>query len=381
MTDLPDRLPPTSPQQPPEPLIEVEVLPAELEREPVRRGVTLSGEAARNVRDSLGLAVIESTKAGLRAADSTLRLVPSEKTAQGLANGSLRWATASNGDASVLIKDTATGRIAGHGHLQKVKLSPLKVLGPAAWEAMAMATQQHYLVEINEKLQTIDKGVSEVVSRIDDAALGTLTHVHKTVLTSRERVDDGRALSEGRVQELRDGAQRAGEVWHQLHERMKRHLSDYGAGTASAGEVEGSWALLLHATQVVGESSALLSALPYDTVAALEDATSEERERVLDLVENVRELAGELHATHRDWAARNADWDLRRTRNPVRKAVRAARKDRVVKPEQARLDDATAWRASQLAAPPRPPAALLVSVNEDGTVAIAAEPAANGTLV
>ena len=381
MTNLPDQLPATPPRHAPEALIEVEALPVELARQPLRGGVTLSGEAARNVRDSLGLAVTEFGKTRLRAVDSTFRLVPSEKAARGLADGSLRWATASKGDASVLIKDTTTGHFAGRGELHKVKLSPLKVLGPAAWEAMAMATQQHYLVEINTKLQTIEKGVSEVLSRMDNTTLGTLTNVHRTVLRSRERLDTGSVLSEGRVHELRDGAQRVGDVWHQLHERMKRHLSDYRAGTRSADEVERSWGLLLHATQVLGETSALLSGLPYDTVASLEDATCEERERVLDVVENVRELAADLCATHRDWAARNADWDLRRTRNPVRMAVRAARKDRVVKPEQARLDDATAWRASQLAAPPQPPAALVVSVNEDGTLSIAAEPAVQGSLV
>jgi hypothetical protein len=343
--------------------------------------VTLSGEAARNVRDTLGLAVIESPKTQQWAADSTFRLVASDKAARGLADGSLRWANASKGDASVIIKDTTTGRFAGRGELHKVKSSPLKVLGPAAWEAMAMATQQHYLVEINDKLQTIEKGVSEVLSRMDDTTLGTLTNVHKTVLASRERLDTGRTLSEGRVHDLRNGAQRAGDVWHQLHQRMRRHLAEYRAGNESAEEVERSWALLLHASQVLSESSALLSAVPYDTVEALEDAASEERERVLDVVENVRELAAELHATHGDWAARNADWDLRRTRNPVRLAVRAVRKDVVVKPKQARLDDATAWRASQLAARPLPPAALLVSVNEDGTVGIAAEPAVKGSLV
>jgi hypothetical protein len=90
--------------------------------------------------------------------DATFRLVPSEQASKGLADGSLRWATGKKGDASVLIKDKATGRIAGHGQLQKARPSPAKVLGPAAWEAMAMATQQHYLVEINDKLQCIERG-------------------------------------------------------------------------------------------------------------------------------------------------------------------------------------------------------------------------------
>ena len=66
---------------------------------------------------------------------------------------------------------------------------------------------------------------------------------------------------------------------------------------------------------------------------------------------------------------------LQRTHNPARNAVRAVRKTGVPKPAQLPLDDTTAWRAGQLAVPPRPPAALLMSLNDDGTVEVAAEPA------
>ena len=359
-------------------LIEVEVLSADLALPPTRRGVTLTGGAAQDVRDTLGTAIVESARVGgnaISAMESTYRLVPSEKTAQGLADGSLRWATAKKGDASVLVKNKETGRIAGNGDLLKVRPSPAKILGPAAWEAMAMATQQHYLVEINEKFEEVRKGVDEVLSRMDDDKLGTLSKVRKGVESSRERIAGGKGLSDARLEELHDDAQRANEVWHQLRTRMGRQLDEYRRGKATADDIERSWALMLHATQVLGESSALLTALPYDTVEALEEATSEERERVMHALDSVRELAGELHGEHLTWAALNADWHSRHTRNPARKAIRKVRGSALDKPDQGPIDHTTAWRASQIAAPLPAPAALLVTVHEDGTVEVAAEAA------
>jgi hypothetical protein len=375
MSDEPDLLPPRS-REPADAVVEVETLPIALADAPLAMSVTLGGEAARNVRDSLGTALVGTARTGHRAANAAgaaYRLVPSEQAAKGLADGSLRWATASKGDASVLIKDSATGRIAGRGELAKVSPSPAKILGPAVWEAMAVATQQHYLVEINEKLQSIERGVSEALSQMDGDKRGTLTQLRKVAANSKQRLDSGRSLSDARVRELQDGAQRADEVWHQLHDRMTRHLGEYRAGQRKAGEVENSWAMLLYATHVLAENSAVLSALTYDSVAALEDASSEERERVLHALEQVRSLAGELLEAHLNWAAENAEWQFARTRNPARKAVRAVRKTNVPRPSQKPLDYTTAWRASQLALPPQPPGALVVTVSDDGTVAVGAE--------
>jgi hypothetical protein len=341
--------------------------------EPRTRGVTLRGDAARDVRESLGSAVLRGVKSIRRGGDATYRLVPSENTARGLADGSLHWATASKGDASVLIKDRATGRIAGHGQLEKVRPSPAKLLGPAAWEAMAMATQQHYLVEINEKLESIEKGMDEVLARMDDDKRGTLKQVHSAVLTSRQRLAEGRVPSAGRREELRAGVREADRTWYQINERVRRHLDAYIRGDGTADELENSWTMLLFATRVLGDASALLTTLPYETVEALEEAATEERDRTLAAVEQVRVLAAELHRAHVNWSAQTADYQLRRTANPMKKAIRAARKTQVTRPVQGPLDHITAWQASQIAAPPRSPAALLVTVSND-SVHVVAEP-------
>lgn len=53
-----------------------------------------------------------------------------------------------------------------------------------------------------------------------------------------------------------------------------------------------SWALLVHATQVLGESSALLMSLPYAAVDEFEEATSEERLRTMHVLDSSR---GRVH--------------------------------------------------------------------------------------
>jgi hypothetical protein len=353
-------------------LMRVEVLSSEFVPDP-ERGVTLRGEAALDVTDSLGNLIRTGTGVARRATTSTYRLVPSEKAAQGLADGSLRWATASKGDASVLIKDEATGRIASHGSLQKVKPNPAKFLGPAAWEAMAMATQQHYLVEINDKLESIERGVDEVLSRMDDDKLGTLEHASRIARTSLVTLDQGGTLSPNRIQDVREAASRAEEAWHQLHRRAARTIAEYQRGDRRGEDVEQAWALLLKATQALGECSSVLMALPHATLQELEDVSAEERERAVAAIEHVRALAGELQLAHGHWSATKADWDIRFTRNPAKRAVRQVRRTAPVKPKQQPLDYTTAWRASQLGAPPRPPDALLVTVNDDGTVGVAPE--------
>jgi len=133
------------------------------------------------------------------------------------------------------------------------------MLGPVAWEAMSMATQQHYLVEISDKLEGIASGIEELLERDDDDKRGNLVHVDNTVARSRERLEAHGSLSASRTQELRDGARDAGRVWHQLRGRFRRHLTGYGEGETSREDVERSWEMLLHATKVMTAASGLLT--------------------------------------------------------------------------------------------------------------------------
>jgi hypothetical protein len=108
------------------------------------------------MRDGIGRA----TREGLRVArdarpGDVFELVAPEQLAKGLKDGTLRHATPGSGDASVLIQNAKDGRFAGRADLRDVKPRAVGVLGPAAWQALALATQQHYLAEISSKLEGI----------------------------------------------------------------------------------------------------------------------------------------------------------------------------------------------------------------------------------
>ena len=142
--------------------------------------VTLSGEAARDLAETVAPVARELAQAGKallgnrkaqEQGTQLYRLVPRKELAEGLQNGALRMGVPrKGGDATALVKTVTTGRTAGHADLVKAegvraKPSAMRALGPVAWQAMAMATQQHYLVEINDKLAGVAKGVDEVLAR------------------------------------------------------------------------------------------------------------------------------------------------------------------------------------------------------------------------
>lgn len=350
------------------------------------RGVTLTGEAAIAVRKTLGEPVKKTMLArkATRVTEETYRIALDPTQRKALQDGTQRFATPGKGDASLRLKDMMTGRSMPEARLEKVgdsakvaKPAVTKVLGPVAWEAMAMATQQHYLVEISDKLEGIASGIEELLERDDDDKRGTLAHVENTVARSRDRLEEHGSLSVSRIQELRDGARDAGRVWHQMRERFRRHLTGYGEGETSREEVERSWEMLLHATRVMTAASGLLTSLPFDTVEELKNAQFEERERVLDAIADLQELAYEFAAWHLEFREQAFKWDTYGSRNPlVRRYRRARGLPEAHRPDKEMLTGAVARQAAQLALPAPPPSALLFRTHASGEVSVVVEPAA-----
>jgi hypothetical protein len=362
-------LPEHETDKPPSVLAEVEVLPGSGAR--ADGGVTLTGDAASHLVNVALTGLVKSAQLGHRGAGTTYRLVPSEAAKRGLADGSLRWATPSNGDASVLIKNASTGHVAGHGELRAVTLSPASMIGPAAWQAMAMATQQHYLVEINAKLRAIEGQVNQLLERDEDRRLAVLDQALDYARSSQARLEAGERLSTRRIETLHDGARDAETAWREIHRHATRTVREYADGAASAAQVEDAWMSLLYATQAVTESSAILTRVPYDSLDELESVRSEEAERFGRVVDRVRALAASLHAAHLEWSSRTGDYQRQRTRNPALLAKQVATRNRPSKPAQESLNPTTAWRVSRLALPPQPPPAMLLTVGEDGSVHVA----------
>ena len=186
-----------------------------------QQAVRLTGRAAEEVRTNL----LEPARRAKQLTGEVVRVVLSPEQQKLFNDGKLAFKTPSKGDATVRLMDTATRKSVPEARLERVdpktlvaKPSVTKVLGPVAWEAMAMATQQHYLVEIDKKLDGIAKGVDEVLARDDDRTLAIFREVRDIVRDSRERFDAGDELSSARVQEMHRLAGDARREWHVLHQ-------------------------------------------------------------------------------------------------------------------------------------------------------------------
>ena len=351
-----------------------------------QHAVRLTGRAAEEVRSNLP----EPAKKAMLArkakgvTEETYRIVVSPEQQKALTDGTQRFANPGKGTATVRLRDAKTGKPVPEARLEKVdpgavspKPSPAKMLGPVVWEAMAMATQQHYLVEIDKKLDGIAKGVDEVLGREDDRTLAIFREVHDIVRDSRKRLDNGDELSAPRGQETQRLASDARREWHVLHQRTRRLLNEYKNGDTEREKVQESWELLWVATEVLIDVSGLLTSLPCASIEDLLAASREERDRVVDAVDDIRELAADMQAANLQWRFDWLQWQSHGSRNPITNRIRAIRKQPVVtKPAQQELGYDLACQLRELTTPVAEPEAMLVTVNADGTVDVEPELAA-----
>jgi hypothetical protein len=351
-----------------------------------QQAVRLTGRAAEEVRRNLPEPAAKKMLArnAQRVAEETYRIVVSPEQHEALNKGTLRFATPGKGDATVRLRHTATGKPATEARLEKVdpragaaKPSLTKMLGPVVWEAMAMATQQHYLVEIDKKLNGMAKGLDEVLAREDDRTLAIFREVRDIVRDSRMRLDAGDELSSARVQEMHRLASDARREWHVLHQRTRRLLNEYKNGDTEREKLQEAWELLWVATEILVEVSGLLTSLPCASIEDLLAASREEHDRVVDAVDDIRELAADMHAAHLQFRSDRLQWETHGSRNPITNRIRAIRKQPVLtKPAQQELRYDIARQLRELITPVAEPEAMLVTVNADGTVDVVPEPAA-----
>jgi hypothetical protein len=347
-----------------------------------QHAVVLGGEAAGELCDTLGRAAREGLKLTKAArAGDVFELVPPEHLAQGIRTGALRAATPQRGDASVLIKNTKTGRIAGRSDLRRVKPSPVDIIGPAAWQALALATQQHYLAEISEKLDDIKAGVDEVLARLDDDRIGTLNDISELAAGAQVAARRDGRLSAVRTSELRRAAADAKRLWHQVSTTARRQLADYRSGKASATAVEQSFAMLVHATRVLAQCSEALVSVPYTSESELQAAVADEQDRLHPAVPTFAALCEELLHASEEWRSSHSDYEGRRPKNVVARTLRvppvavARHKGRLdidvrFRPEQEPLPESVETRFRDLAATGAtgPSPRLVAEVQPDGRV-------------
>jgi len=201
--------------------------------------------------------------------------------------------------------------------------------------------------------------------------------VHDIVRDSRKRLDAGDELSTARVQETHRLASDARREWHVLHQRTRRLLNEYKNGHTERENVQEAWELLWVATEILVEVSGLLTSVPCASIEDLLAASREEHDRVVDAVDDIRELAADMHAANLQWRSDWLQWQSHGSRNPIKNGIRTIRKQPVLtKPAQQELGYDLARQLRELLTPVAEPEAMLVTVNADGTVDVVPELAA-----
>lgn len=376
-----------------------------------RRGdeprIHLSGDAARDVLDLVGTVGRTAAAAG-QTADALFRVAPSEEIARGLADGSLRYATAGSGHASVLIKRADNSHFAGRGDL--VKATRWQVLSPVVWQAAAMATQQHYLVNIYNELATMAEGVNEGLAQNRDDRLGKVDQAKRHADRVLEATAAGRAVSPHWVNELFRGTEKSEEAFDQLLSTARREVASFAAGEAgSEGAVEEALQNLLYAFRGLLRCSQAIACLPHCSPDDLQRVVAEEGQRISQAIDRLRGLATELVEADLRVGEKTAAWEAwreRRNTDAARAALGAAigaafggpvgmargalhgaqfgatedgpRARRAKRPARPALAPGSTSSVLDLINPPERPLELLVAVREDGDVFVSALPSAAG---
>ena len=284
------------------------------DRELPDSGVTLRGEAAYELIEAVAPVAKEIARAGKtllgnrRAREDArqlYRIVPRKELADGLKANALRMGTArKGGDATVLVKSVKTGRTAGHADLVKAKdvkptPSAMKALGPVAWQAMAMATQQHYLVEINDKLAGVAKGVDEVLARQSDEKRSDVEELRDEAARIRAKIAQARPVD---PDQLENYLHNAGRVQRELALTAERASENYLKGEIPAQEAEDAFRLALFAAQTLSELSGVYVSLPSPSAHELQFRLDAELARLEPRRELLRGIARTLNRAHRGWA-------------------------------------------------------------------------------
>lgn len=356
---------------------------------PARASFTLSGELAMSAAQTLARAAIDAKgSAGAQASEVMYRLVVTDpKLREGLAKGTLRFASPSQGDASVLIKHVASGRVAGAARLVKGgsttgtavgvagTAGTAAVIAPIVVVAVAMAVIMYQLKTIDSKLDAMARDLRSVLDHLQTDRQSVLRQGADAARSALATVSAGGTVSEARAQELHRAVQRIETVWLAMYSEAASAARAYRDGVAggSADDAVDAWMRLLLATRAHCETAEALMRVPRTSANEFELVVVEEQERLTRRLETVRELAEELRDGHLYWREQRTAYDFSRTLNPAKLAKRAVTRQSPAKPRRKPLPDRVAWQCDQLAAPPAPPEAILLVVRGDGSLRVAVE--------
>jgi hypothetical protein len=358
----------------------------EYQRELIGTGVTLSGGPARELIEAVAPMAKELARGGKtiageaqEATGQLYRIVPRRELAEGLKKNALRMGTPrKGGDATVLVKHAKSGRIAGRADLVKaneVKAVPsaMKALGPVAWQAMAMATQQHYLVEINDKLADLGKGVDEILARQSDEKRSAVEELRDEAARIRSKIEQGRPVDPDQLEQYLHAG---GRVQRELALTAERAADNYLKGELPAQEVEDAFSLAMFAAQTLAELSGVYVSLPSRSAEDLQFRIDGEFGRLEPRRELLRGIARTLNRAHRAWEMHSSIYE-----NEKRPRARVLQEFNKISPKKIGgeappaipLSDAGAKLVRSLLALSAPePESLLLEIG-DGEVRVAVE--------
>lgn len=347
--------------------------------------ITLTGDAAIAFTDAVAPVAKEVARTGRtiartqEEAKNLYRLVPRDDLAEGLKTGALRMGTPhKGGDTTVLVKSVKTGQIEGHADLVKAKdaklmPSAMKALGPVAWQAMAMATQQHYLVEINEKLAGVQQGVDEILARLTDEQRGRIEELRAEAGRIRTKLADGRAVN---PEQLEAYLHSAGELQRSLTYTAERTALGYLEGERTANEAEDEFHLALLGAQAMAELSGVLVSLPSSSAEELQQRVDGEFARLEPRRELLQSIGRTLNKAHLKWQMHGTIYqeEMQPRARPLRMFNEISpKKIGGPEPRAKPLSPEGEGQVRQLLGMARPaPEALLIEVT-DGEVRVAVE--------
>jgi hypothetical protein len=296
--------------------------PAQLERAR-RHGTPLPMGAAQAVRE-LAPAARQGAKWLTRKGPPTAFLldVPDE-VRQKLASGAWEWMTTGDGRRLAKVRDAKTKQIVtnvGHTDMPApggARAGQVAMGGAAmAWQAMAVATQQHYLVEITGRLSRIQGGLTDLLERgLADLDARLVTIVDDLTLIE-QHIEDADALTTNDRQNVTTWHGEAKRITLAAGANATRLLDDPERDPMDALP---DLALADRAASVAARCAATLLGMPYETPEKRLTVFAHYADDTRTLIDGV--TAGMLRL-HRALSANDAAWlayeQTRPTRGPQR---------------------------------------------------------------
>jgi hypothetical protein len=240
--------------------------------------------------------------------DTAYQLVPSKELQKGIAEKTLRYGASKNGDACVLVKDVKTGRIKGQAALKEVRANPAAMLGPAAWQALAMVTQQHFLSEIDARLEHIERRIDAILDRMRAQLDTKLESMIDEVERLHGRYEHGFLDSHDRA-EIRRMLRDADAM------RAEALRSFEAQAHANAGTIDPSANFAdLESAYLAFRAQAQLAQLRVKTAPSQEAelVVEQERKRFLDALPEMQDVARRLLAHDRELREQQSKHDRAR---------------------------------------------------------------------